>query len=45
MNFGMIGAGTLSRAMEDKHVAALLHCQAQQCETPPCLDHDGGAAR
>jgi hypothetical protein len=45
MKYGMIGAGTLSRATEGKHVAALSHYQTKFRDAPPSLDNDGSAAR
>jgi hypothetical protein len=45
MRLEMIGAATLSRAIESKHVAALSHYQTRHLDTPPSLDNDGSAAR
>jgi hypothetical protein len=45
MKFQMIGAGTLSRAIEGKHVAALAHYQTRPRDMPPSLDNDWSAAR
>ena len=45
MKLEMTGAGTLSRALEGHHVAALSHYQAKLPDAPPCLDNDGSAAR
>jgi hypothetical protein len=44
MKFEMIGAATLSRAMEGKHVGALPHYQNEHRGTPS-VDNDGSAAR
>jgi hypothetical protein len=45
MKFGMIAAGTLSRAMERKHVAALSHYQTEYRDAPSSFDTDGTSAR
>jgi hypothetical protein len=45
MKFEMIGAATLSRAIEGKHVAALSHYRTQHRDASPSLDNDGSAAR
>jgi hypothetical protein len=45
MKLGMIGAGTPTRAVEGKHVAALSHYPIKVRDATPCLDSDGGAAR
>jgi hypothetical protein len=45
MKFQMIGAGTLLRGIDGKHVAALADYQTQPRDMPPSLDNDWGAAR
>ena len=40
-----VSAGTLSRAIAGKHVAALSHYQIKHRHTRPSLDNDGSAAR
>jgi hypothetical protein len=45
MKFEMIAAGTLSRGIEGRHVAALSHYRTKLRDAPPSLDNDGSAAR
>jgi hypothetical protein len=45
MKLEMIGAATLSRVIESKHVAALPHYQTRHRDTSHSLDNGGSAAR
>jgi hypothetical protein len=44
MEFGMIGAGKLSRTVAGKRVAALSYYQTRHRDAPRSLDNDGSLA-